>query len=147
MLELIKFRWEPGDFIKLIVGNAAILCFLKSFFPQNSFLGTPMSMAFFYSYAREYELQQMNWLGFFSVRCCWLPVMQMLQDLVQQGDITPNILGLLSGHTYYYITEARHRMLLPERPRLADIGKLLFQGKPIRAVDSEDSTAKTDVKD
>jgi len=88
MLELVKYRWEPADFIKLIVCNAAMLLVLKQLFPSTIFLGTPMVMAFLYMYAREYELQVMNLLGFFSIRCGWLPFAQMLQDLLQAGDVS-----------------------------------------------------------
>jgi hypothetical protein len=87
MLELVKYRWEPADFIKLIVSNAGFLLVLKQLFPSTIFLGTPMVMAFLYTYAREYEMQVMNLLGFFSIRCGWLPFAQMLQDLLQAGDV------------------------------------------------------------
>ena len=88
MLELVKYRWEPADFIKLILCNAVILLCLKQLFPSTIFLGTPMVMTFLYMYAREYEMQVMNLLGFFSIRCGWLPFAQMLQDFVQMGDVS-----------------------------------------------------------
>ena len=37
----------------------------------------------------------------------------MIQDLLQAGDITPNLLGILSGHFYFYLTEVKSRMLVP----------------------------------
>lgn len=132
MLELVKYRWEPADFIKLIVTNAAMLCVLKKvIFPHTIFLGTPMVMAFLYVYAREYEAQQMNLLGFFSIRCGWLPFAQMLQDLLQAGDVGPNILGLISGHTYHFFSEVKPRLLLQATPSLDDILTLLVQGTPL----------------
>ena len=115
ILELVKYRWEPADFIKLILTNAVFLLCLKQFFPSIIFLGTPMAMVFLYMYSREYEAQVMNLLGFFSIKCGWLPFAQMLQDLLQAGDIGPNLLGLMSGHTYYYLSEVRPRMLLPDK--------------------------------
>jgi Derlin-2/3 len=146
MLEMVKYRWEPSDFIKLIVCNAAMLCFLKSLFPHTIFLGSPMVMVFLYMYAREYEAQQMNLLGFFSIRCGWLPFAQMLQDLLQAGDISPNILGLLSGHTYFYFAEVRGRMLLPDAPSLGELGDLLLRGKSIITIpeDEKDEAADTE---
>ena len=87
MLELVKYRWEPADFIKLIVTNAFFLLVLKQWFPSTIFLGSPMVMAFLYMYARQYEMQVMNLLGFFSIRCGWLPFAQMLQDYLQMGDV------------------------------------------------------------
>jgi len=131
MLELVKYRWEPGDFIKLILGNAVFLLLLKQLFPAVLFLGTPMVMAFLYMYSREYEMQQMNLFGFFSIRCGWLPFSQMLQDLVQAGDIGPNLLGLLSGHTYYFLSEVRPFLLLPERVSLGDLAQLCLHGTPL----------------
>ena len=54
----------------------------------------------------------MNLLGFFQIRCGWLPFTQMLQDGLQTGDIVPNLLGLICGHFYYYCTEVAPQMIL-----------------------------------
>ena len=142
MLELVKYRWEPADFIKLIVCNAAMLLVLKQFFPATIFLGGPMVMAFMYMYSREYDQQVMNILGFFSIRCGWLPVGQMLQDLLQAGDISPNLLGLMSGHTYYYFAEVRPRLLLPETPTLQAVLSLLTKGTPLIEPEPEPAAAE-----
>ena len=94
MLELVKYRWEPSDFVKMIVCNVAMLLVLKQWFPALIFLGAPMVNAFVYMYSREYDAQVMNLLGFFQIRCGWLPFAQMLQDLLQAGDVGPNLLGV-----------------------------------------------------
>ena len=83
VLELVKYRWEPADFIKMIVCSAAGLLLLKQYFPSMIFLGSPMVMVFVYIYARTYEAQVMNLFGFFQIQCGWLPFTQMLQDLLQ----------------------------------------------------------------
>ena len=57
VLELVKYRWEPADFIKMIVCNAGMLLLLKQAFPNMIFLGSPMVMVFVYIYARTYENQ------------------------------------------------------------------------------------------
>ena len=110
------------------------------------FLGSPMVMAFVYMYSREYEVQVMNLLGFFQIRCGWLPFAQMLQDLLQAGDIGPNLLGLVSGHTYFYLMEVRSRLLLPERLTLDDVLNLVIRGKHLGAADEalETPPAKKD---
>lgn len=135
ILELVKYRWEPADFIKLILTNAIFLLCLKQLFPSIIFLGTPMAMVFLYMYSREYESQVMNLLGFFSIKCGWLPFAQMLQDLLQAGDIGPNMLGLMSGHTYYFLSEVRPRMVLPDTVGLHDVLQLVTHGKAIIADD------------
>merc|ERR1719424_2810442 len=113
VLELVKYRYEPADFVKMILCNAVMLLALKQRFRSMIFLGSPMVMVFVYIYSRTYEDQVMNLLGFFQIRCGWLPFAQSLQDLLQAGDISPNLLGMLSGHTYFYSTEVKSRMLLP----------------------------------
>ncbi len=35
---------------------------------------------------------------------------------MQTGDVMPNLLGLLAGHTYYYTNEVAPRLELPRRP-------------------------------
>ena len=66
-------------------------------------------MVFIYIYARTYEAQAMNLLGFFQIQCGWLPFTQMVQDGLQTGDVGPNLLGLIAGHFYFYCTEVRAR--------------------------------------
>ena len=73
-----------------------------------------MVMVFVYIYSRTYEDQVMNLLGFFQIRCGWLPFTQMLQDGLQTGDIVPNLLGLICGHFYHYCSEVAPQMILPE---------------------------------
>jgi len=114
VLELVKYRWEPGDFVKMIICSAVMLLGLKQLFPALIFLGSPMVMVFIYIYARTYETQAMNFLGFFQIQCGWLPFTQMLQDYAQTGDIGPNLLGLVAGHVYFYLTEVASRVVLPE---------------------------------
>jgi len=113
VLELVKYRWEPSDFVKMIVCSATLLLGLKQLFPNMIFLGSPMVMVFIYIYARTYEAQAMNLLGFFQIQCGWLPFTQMLQDLLQTGDVGPNLLGLIAGHLYFYSTEVASRLELP----------------------------------
>ena len=57
VLELVKYRWEPSDFVKMILCTAGMLLCLKQFFPAMIFLGSPMVMVFIYIYARTYEQQ------------------------------------------------------------------------------------------
>ena len=80
VLELVKYRYEPADFVKMILCNAVMLLLLKQRFRSMIFLGSPMVMIFVYIYSRTYEDQVMNLLGFFQIRCGWLPFTQMIQD-------------------------------------------------------------------
>eukprot|EP00965_Chrysotila_dentata_P252573 6210755-Pleurochrysis_carterae.AAC.1 len=74
-----------------------------------------------YMYSREYQAQPINFMGFFQIRCGWLPWMQMLQDLLQTGDAVPSMLGLIAGHIYYYCEEVAPRLLMPHKlPSLAE---------------------------
>lgn len=114
VLELVKYRYEPGDFVKMILCNAVMLLVLKQRFKSMIFLGSPMVMVFVYIYSRTYEEQVMNLLGFFQIRCGWLPWTQMVQDGLQTGDIVPNLLGLICGHVYFYLTEVATTIILPE---------------------------------
>jgi len=131
VLEQTKYRWSPGDLVHLIGGNMLLLLGLKQCVAKDlTFLGSPLVMAFVYSYSREYKDQVMNFLLMLSVRCGMLPVLQALQDFLMTGDIRPNVLGMLSGHTYFHIVEERKRMLLP-KPKLRDIWRFLWHGRPI----------------
>lgn len=138
VLELVKYRWEPSDFVKMILCSAGALLGLKQLFPNMIFLGSPMVMVFIYIYARTYEAQAMNLLGFFQIQCGWLPFTQMLQDLLQTGDVGPNMLGLIAGHTYFYVTEVAPRMELP-----ASVAEAL---QPAAASNTTDANEEGDVE-
>ena len=64
--------------------------------------------------------------------------MDRLQDILQAGDIAPNILGLMSGHIYYYFSEINHRLLLPEAPKLAEVIDALLTGKALITIPEEE---------
>jgi len=129
VLEIVKYRYEPEDFVKMILVNAVMLLGLKQYFKSMIFLGSPMVMVFVYIYSRTYEDQMMNLLGFFQIRCGWLPFTQMIQDGLQTGDIVPNLLGLVCGHLYYYCTEVAPNMILPASP--IEAVRRLSQGLPM----------------
>lgn len=136
VLELVKYHWEPSRFVKMIICSALILTFLKQLAPSLIFLGSPLVMVFMYLYSREYMDQVVNFWGFFQIRCGWLPFVQMIQDLVQAGDILPNILGLFAGHLYFYLTEVGPRVIVPERlPTIAEF--LAYRDPPAAAAAAE----------
>jgi len=121
MLELVKYHWEPSGFIKMIVSCAMLLIGLKQLRREAIFLSAPLVTTFMYMYSREYQAQPINFMGFFQIRCGWLPWMQMLQDLLQTGDAVPSMLGLIAGHIYYYCEEVAPRLLMPHKlPSLAE---------------------------
>lgn len=147
VLEQTKYRWTPGDLVQMMGANMGLLLGLKQCVAKDmTFLGSPLVMAFVYIYSREYKDQVMNFLTLLSVRCGWLPVLQTLQDLVMTGDIRPNVLGMLSGHTYFYGAEERQRMLLPKKPKLREIWRLLRHGEAITedSGSAEDATAQAE---
>ena len=48
VLELVKYRYEPADFVKMILCNAVMLLLLKQRFRSMIFLGSPMVMVLVY---------------------------------------------------------------------------------------------------
>jgi Derlin-2/3 len=149
MLELVKYHWEPSAFVKMIVCTSGLLLLLKQqMAPALMFLGSPLVMVFMYMYAREYGVQMTNFMGFFQIQCGWLPFAQMLQDLAQTGDIMPNLIGLLAGHTYYYAAEVAPRLVMPdELPSLgAFLEGVVLSHKRNRRADA-DASESADVGD
>ena len=132
MLELVKYHWEPSGLMKMIVGSAVLLLFLKQLSPSMIFLGSPMVLVFVYIYSRAFEQQVVSMMGFFQAKCSWLPFTQMAQDYLQTGDMMPNVLGLLAGHIYYYCSEVAPRMLLPKQ--LPPLSELLGSDPPAESV-------------
>merc|ERR1719506_309049 len=123
VLEQTKYRWTPGDLVQMMGANMGLLLGLKQCVAKDmTFLGSPLVMAFVYIYSREYK------------------------DQVMTGDIRPNVLGMLSGHTYFYGAEERQRMLLPKKPKLREIWRLLRHGEAITedSGSAEDATAQAE---
>ena len=53
--------------------------------------------------------------------------------------VVTSVLGLISGHTYFYFAEVRERMLLPEAPQLNELVDLLLRGKSIITIPDDDA--------
>jgi Derlin-2/3 len=147
VLELVKYRWDPKELVSYIGWNTILLAIISHILPANPsmlFLSTPMVMSLLYIYARSCGVQPMPWLMFFSIRAGWLPFAQMLQDYLQVGDVTPNLMGVLAGHIYYYLKEVMPRLLLPDKPHLHDIANLLMRGKPVAVESDQESSVQRD---
>ena len=143
VLELVKYHWEPSRFVKMIICSGAIMTVLKQFAPNLIFLGSPLVMVFMYLYSREYMDQIVNFWGFFQIRCGWLPFVQMIQDLIQAGDILRNILGLFAGHLYFYLTEVGTRIVVPENlPTVAEF--LKYRDATPAKADAEEDAARAE---
>jgi len=148
VLELVKYHWEPSAFVKMITCNAAALLVLKQFRRETIFLSSPLVMTFMYMYSREYEAQPINFLGFFQIRCGWLPFVQMAQDLIQAGDIVPNLLGLFAGHLYYYAEEVAPRLLMPEAlPTWREFWQARVRSGPAEGPDGTEQAATEEAAD
>lgn len=50
------------------------------------------------------------------------------------------MLGIMSGHTYYYLSEVKPRLVLPEKTSLGDLWNLLAHGK-LLAIGEEEAEA------
>lgn len=128
-LETTKYRWEPMAMVKMILSNAFMISIFRIIFPWNVYLGAPLSSAFLYLYTREFGAVPMNWLGFISIPTGWLPCMQMIQDLLQTGDISPNLLGFVSGHIYYFFNEVLPLASPADKRGLRNLVKLFLHGQ------------------
>lgn len=55
----------------------------------------------------------------------------LLHPLRARSPLLVAQLGLLSGHTYYFLSEVRPFLLLPERVSLGDLAQLCLHGTPL----------------
>eukprot|EP01125_Pyxidicula_operculata_P019093 TRINITY_DN689_c1_g1_i5.p1 TRINITY_DN689_c1_g1~~TRINITY_DN689_c1_g1_i5.p1 ORF type:complete len:260 (-),score=37.87 TRINITY_DN689_c1_g1_i5:207-986(-) len=111
-LEESSYRGRTSDFLFLYLFGASCLLFvdwLCWYFRWLSstplFLGPSLAMMIVYVWSRQNPNVRMSFLGFFTFNAPYLPwVILGIEFVLQQNWSVFDIMGILVGHIYYFLT-------------------------------------------
>lgn len=108
LLEEGPFRGRTADFLFMILyGSVLMLTFSVSFdiFSKIKFLGHPLTFMMVYLWARDPENYyiRMSFFGVLQFNAPYLPWVLLLFSLVLGNPIEMDLLGIIVGHTYYFL--------------------------------------------
>jgi Derlin-2/3 len=108
LLEEGTFRGRPADFMFMIIYGAVFMLIVTvtfDMFSRIKFLGHPLTFMMVYLWARDpdnYHIR-MSFFGVLQFNAPYLPWMLLLFSLVLGNPVEMDVLGIIVGHTYYFL--------------------------------------------
>ncbi len=108
LLEEGTFRSRPADFMFMIIYGAIFMLIATVTIPvftRIKFLGHPLTFMMVYLWARDpdnYHIR-MSFFGVLQFNAPYLPWMLLLFSLVLGNPVEMDMLGIIVGHTYYFL--------------------------------------------
>ncbi|CAK0850308.1 unnamed protein product [Prorocentrum cordatum] len=97
----------PGDYIFFLIVQILLLdvSSLVMAWPTGfPMLGPPLIFAIMYYWSRREPYAMLSFFGF-SIKGYQFPFFMLLFQVLMGGSIWTDLLGLASGHTYYFLKE------------------------------------------
>ncbi|GAB2219705.1 hypothetical protein Droror1_Dr00007342 [Drosera rotundifolia] len=104
-LERGPFDRRTADFLwMMIFGGLTLSIFAAIPMLWSPFLGISLVFMLVYVWSREYPNSQINIYGLFTLKGFYLPWMMLGLDVIFGSPLLPILLGIVSGHIYYFLT-------------------------------------------
>ncbi|XP_030530684.1 derlin-1 isoform X2 [Rhodamnia argentea] len=104
-LEKGPFERRTADFLWMMIFGAFSLLALAAI-PMlwTPFLGVSLVFMLLYVWSREFPNAQVNIYGLVALKAFYLPWAMLALDVIFGSPILPDLLGILAGHLYYFLT-------------------------------------------
>ncbi|KAJ7949485.1 Derlin [Quillaja saponaria] len=104
-LERGPFDKRTADYVwMLIFGALSLLVMAAVPFLWSPFMGVSLVFMIIYIWGREFPNARISIYGLVSLKGFYLPWAMLALDLIFGNPIKPDILGMLAGHLYYFLT-------------------------------------------
>ncbi|XP_065830932.1 derlin-2-like [Oscarella lobularis] len=104
MLEEGSFRGRTADFFFMFFFGGLILTAV-GLFVDIVFLGQAFTIMLVYVWSRRNPYVRMSFFGFFTFQAPYLPWVLLGFSLLLGNSITVDVLGIVVGHTYYFLED------------------------------------------
>lgn len=102
MLEEGDFRGKTAHFVTMVCFGVAFMTCVAPFVSVH-FLGSSLTFMMVYVWGRRNEDMRMSFLGFFTFNAPYLPWVMLMFSVLLGNPITIDAIGILVGHTYYFL--------------------------------------------
>ncbi|CAL5201145.1 unnamed protein product [Lathyrus oleraceus] len=104
-LERGPFDKRTADYVwMLIFGALSLLVMSVVPYLWSPFMGVSLVFMIVYVWSREFPNARINIYGLVSLKGFYLPWAMLGLDLIFGNPLKPDILGMLAGHLYYFLT-------------------------------------------
>lgn len=104
MLEEYHYRYQTADFaLMFLFGGVFMLG--AGLFVHMLFLGHAFTMMLVYVWSRRNPFIRMSFFGLITFQAPYLPYVLCGFSILLGSSATVDILGILVGHTYYYLQD------------------------------------------
>ncbi|KAK4796730.1 hypothetical protein SAY86_029056 [Trapa natans] len=104
-LEQGPFERRTADFLWMMIFGALSLLALAAIpILYTPFLGVSLVFMLLYVWSREYPNAQINIYGLVALKAFYLPWAMLVLDVIFGSPIIPDLLGIIAGHLYYFLT-------------------------------------------
>ena len=135
LLEEGSFRGRSADFLYMLLFGAALLTCVAPFV-HIQFLGSSLAFMMVYVWGRRNEQVTMSFLGLFVFTAPFLPWVLLAFSWVLGSSPVLDLLGIATGHTYYFLADVYPRMSGRQPLRTPALLRALFterEGGPVVA--------------
>ncbi|XP_030448656.2 derlin-1 [Syzygium oleosum] len=104
-LEKGPFERRTADFLWMMIFGAFSLLVLAAIpILWTPFLGVSLVFMLLYVWSREFPNAQVNIYGLVALKAFYLPWAMLALDVIFGSPMLPDLLGILAGHLYYFLT-------------------------------------------
>ena len=102
--ENYEYKHEPGKFCYMILYGCCSILLISSFI-QIHFLGQSLTFMIVYIWSKKNKSIILNFLGIFNFTANYLPWILCIFSLFLGHNSAIDILGIIVGHIYYFLTD------------------------------------------
>ena len=103
-LERETFRFEPADYLYMLLVNASMINIFALFMP-SPFNGLPLILSCVYIWSRNFRDANVSLYGLVTVKAFYLPFAFAAMSMVLGDSVIPDLVGIGAGHLYYFFKE------------------------------------------
>ncbi|KAG8468577.1 hypothetical protein KFE25_013660 [Diacronema lutheri] len=106
-LEEGKFAGRSADYAVCLVLCASLLTAATALVDGLPFLAPALLSSVVYLWARLNPTQPLSIFGLFTVQAFYFPWVLVAMTVLMGGSPLPNILGIVAGHVYHFLTDVQ----------------------------------------
>lgn len=106
-LEQCKFAGRSADYAVCLALCSAVLTVVTAFVDGLPFLAPALLSSLTYLWSRLNPTQPISIFGMLTVQAFYFPWVLVMITVVMGGSPVPNILGIVAGHVYHFLTDVQ----------------------------------------
>eukprot|EP00180_Rhodochaete_pulchella_P003904 Plantae.Rhodophyta-Rhodochaete_pulchella.ctg713.p1 GENE.Plantae.Rhodophyta-Rhodochaete_pulchella.ctg713~~Plantae.Rhodophyta-Rhodochaete_pulchella.ctg713.p1 ORF type:complete len:286 (-),score=42.18 Plantae.Rhodophyta-Rhodochaete_pulchella.ctg713:678-1454(-) len=116
LLEINSFRGRTADYLFMLMFGGFLCLILAIYLTSVPYFSESLTMMIVYVWGRKNAQLVMNFLGLFNFRAPYLAWVFLLFNVIFHGNYKTDLVGIVMGHIYYYLSDVYPSMPGGSRP-------------------------------